>query len=127
VKPEPIDTAPPLSSNRFKELKRYYHSLYFQFDSDILEMGEKEKLEGYIAGIPSKFIQRVEINGYADDVGDFKYNLDLSEKRAKIVSLLLLEKGVEISRISMKGHGEIKDDRPKPLNRKVEIKITTLE
>jgi outer membrane protein OmpA-like peptidoglycan-associated protein len=71
-------------------------------------MGEKEKLEGYVAGIPSKFIQRVEINGYADDVGDFKYNLDLSEKRAKIVSLLLLEKGVEISRISLKGHGEIK-------------------
>jgi outer membrane protein OmpA-like peptidoglycan-associated protein len=127
VKPEPMDTAPPLSSNRFKELKRYYHSLYFQFDSDILEMGEKEKLESYIAGIPTKFIQRVEINGYADDVGDFKYNLDLSEKRAKVVSLLLLEKGVEISRISLKGHGEIKDDRPKPLNRKVEIKITTLE
>jgi hypothetical protein len=127
VKPEPIDTAPPLSSNRFKELKRYYHSLYFQFDSDILEIGEKEKIEAYIAGIPANFIQRVEINGYADDVGDFKYNLDLSEKRAKVVSLLLLEKGVEISRISLKGHGEIKDDRPKPLNRKVEIKITTLE
>jgi len=127
VKPEPIDTTPPLSSNRFKELKRYYHSLYFQFDSDILEINEKEKLAAYIEGIPTKSVQRVEINGYADDVGDFKYNLELSEKRAKVVSLLLLEKGVEISRISLKGHGEIKDDRPKPLNRKVEIKITTLE
>jgi len=127
VKPEPIDTTPPLSSNRFKELKRYYHSLYFQFDSDVLEINEKEKLAAYIEGIPTKSVQRVEINGYADDVGDFKYNLELSEKRAKVVSLLLLEKGVEISRISLKGHGEIKDDRPKPLNRKVEIKITTLE
>jgi len=126
-KPAPADTTPPLSSNRFKELKRYYHSLYFQFDSDIMELNEKEKLEAYIAGIPAKSVQRVEINGYADDVGDFKYNLDLSEKRAKVVSLLLLEKGIEISRISLKGHGEIKDDRPKPLNRRVEIKITTLE
>lgn len=125
--PAPADTTPPLSSNRFKELKRYYHSLYFQFDSDIMELNEKEKLEAYIAGIPAKSVQRVEINGYADDVGDFKYNLDLSEKRAKVVSLLLLEKGIEISRISLKGHGEIKDDRPKPLNRRVEIKITTLE
>jgi hypothetical protein len=127
VKPEPVDTTPPLSSNRFKELKRYYHSLYFQFDSDLLEINEKEKLEAFIEGIPTKSVQRVEINGYADDVGDFKYNLELSEKRAKVVSLLLLEKGVEISRISLKGHGEIKDDRPKPLNRKVEVKITTLE
>ena len=127
IKPEPVDTTPPLSSNRFKELKRYYHSLFFQFDSDILEINEKEKLEAFIEGIPTKSVQRVEINGYADDVGDFKYNLELSEKRAKVVSLLLLEKGVEISRISLKGHGEIKDDRPKPLNRKVEIKITTLE
>lgn len=126
-KPAPADTTPPLSSNRFKELKRYYHSLYFQFDSDIMELNEKEKLEAYIAEIPAKSVQRVEINGYADDVGDFKYNLDLSEKRAKVVSLLLLEKGIEISRISLKGHGEIKDDRPKPLNRRVEIKITTLE
>jgi outer membrane protein OmpA-like peptidoglycan-associated protein len=92
-----------------------------------MELNEKEKLEAYIAGIPAKSVQRVEINGYADDVGDFKYNLDLSEKRAKVVSLLLLEKGIEISRISLKGHGEIKDDRPKPLNRRVEIKITTLE
>ncbi|MFM7089859.1 MAG: OmpA family protein [Bacteroidota bacterium] len=126
-KPAPADTTPPLSSNRFKELKRYYHSLYFQFDSDIMELNEKEKLEAYIAGIPAKSVPRVEINGYADDVGDFKYNLDFSEKRAKVVSLLLLEKGIEISRISLKGHGEIKDDRPKPLNRRVEIKITTLE
>jgi hypothetical protein len=127
VKPVPADTTPPLSSNRFKELKRYYHSLYFQFDSDQMEFHEKEKLAAYLAGIPIKSVQRVEINGYADDVGDFKYNLDLSEKRAKVVSLILLEKEIEISRISLRGHGEIKDDRPKPLNRRVEIKITTLE
>lgn len=96
MKPEPIDTAPPLSSNRFKELKRYYHSLYFQFDSDILEMGEKEKLESYIAGIPSKFIQRVEINGYADDVGDFKYNLDLSEKERRLFPCYYWKRGLKL-------------------------------
>lgn len=123
----PPDTILPLSSNRFKELKRYYHSLYFQFDSDLLEFNEKEKLNEFIATIPTKSLQRVEINGYADDVGESSYNLELSEKRAKVVSLILLEKGVEINRISLKGYGEIKDDRPKSMNRKVEIKITTLE
>jgi OOP family OmpA-OmpF porin len=92
-----------------------------------LEFNEKEKLNEFIATIPTKSLQRVEINGYADDVGESSYNLELSEKRAKVVSLILLEKGVEINRISLKGYGEIKDDRPKSMNRKVEIKITTLE
>jgi len=123
----PQDTLAPLNSKRFRELKRYHHSLYFAFDSEVMEFGEKEKLETFLNTFPGLQVQRVEINGYADDIGEIGYNLNLSEKRAKVVSLIILEKGIEINRISLKGHGEVRDDRPKPLNRRVEIRVTTLE
>lgn len=125
--PPPPDTLDPLRSNRFKQLNRYYHTLYFQFDSDKLELGEQDKFQAFINSLSGKDIQRVEINGYADDIGEDKYNLLLSELRAKKIALVFMEQGIAVSRIAMKGNGELRDDKPKRQNRRVEIKITTLE
>ena len=70
---------------------------------------------------------RVEIIGYADDVGPDTYNLKLSEKRAKEIALYLMENSVEVDQIYLEGRGELRNDKPKNLNRKVNIKIFTLE
>ena len=101
--------------------------MYFQFDSDELELGENDKLLQFVGQIAGKELMRIDLNGFADDIGEDSYNLSLSVKRAKRIALLLLDKGFPINRISMKGNGELRDGSEKSKNRKVEIKVTTLE
>ena len=112
---------------KMRRPQRYSKSFLFKFDSDEMEMNEQDKLDAFIATIAGKEIQRIEIEGYADDIGDNGYNFGLSEKRAKKIALYLLEKGYPTSKISLEGRGEITDELIKKLNRKVELKITTLE
>ena len=49
---------------------------------------------------------KVAINGYTDNVGDPKNNLELSQNRAKAVYDYLLIEDVEASRLTFKGYGE---------------------
>jgi outer membrane protein OmpA-like peptidoglycan-associated protein len=49
---------------------------------------------------------KVEIGGFKDDVGNDKINEMLTKERAANVVKLLLEKGVDKSRITSKGYGE---------------------
>ncbi len=124
-KTAPPDTiAPP---PRIRTLQRYQVTVYFQFDSDELELNELEKLQDFAASLAGKETQHVDINGYADDIGEDGYNLKLSERRAKKIALFLMQKGFPVNRIAMKGNGEIHDGQLKSQNRRVELKITTLE
>lgn len=49
---------------------------------------------------------RVEIKGYADELGPEDYNMKLSENRAKSVYGILVASGADASRLSYKGYGE---------------------
>ena len=48
----------------------------------------------------------MEIRGHTDDQGAEDYNLELSEERAEAVADFLVEKGVDRSRLSVRGYGE---------------------
>ncbi|AEE49251.1 OmpA family protein [Haliscomenobacter hydrossis] len=141
---QPINVTAPVDSDKPKKTKvieedsvktnmkvrktqRYTKSFLFKFDSDEMEFNEQDKLDAFVATIAGKDIQRIEIDGYADDIGDNGYNLELSEKRAKKIALYLVDKGYPVTRIALKGYGEITDESLKKLNRKVELKIITLE
>ena len=71
----------------------------------------------------------VKVEGHTDSTGSKVFNQTLSEKRAKAVSNYLIEKGVEKSRISIKGYGPskpiatntTKEGRAK--NRRTELKF----
>jgi outer membrane protein OmpA-like peptidoglycan-associated protein len=74
------------------------------------------------------------IEGYTDDTGDEKYNLQLSEKRAISVESYLKSQGVANARIaSVKGYGEANPRFPNDTkegqskNRRVEIGIAANE
>ena len=128
--PEPPDTTEPIlrePERRMTVTRRYFHTIYFQFDSDEVNYDEIPQLQDFVDRVQDKEIIRVEINGYADDIGEDQYNLELSERRAKKIALFLMERGVPVNRISMKGYGEIRDDRPNSQNRRVELKIFTKE
>lgn len=75
----------------------------------------------------------IEVSGHTDNTGTEEYNLALSEERAKSVSDYLMEQGIDPTRISYAGYGwdvpvasnDTSDGRA--LNRRVEIKIITVE
>jgi OOP family OmpA-OmpF porin len=49
---------------------------------------------------------KLEVKGYADELGAENYNIQLSEKRAKAVYDVLVASGVDASRLTYKGYGE---------------------
>ena len=70
---------------------------------------------------------KIEIHGYADDIGTEAFNQELSEKRAKAVMELLVRKGIEIKSLSAIGYGlsqpvaSNKTEAGRALNRRVEF------
>ena len=60
----------------------------------------------------------VDIEGHTDDVGRAEKNLDLSNRRARVVADYLIAKGVDSERIHAKGFGQ---QRPKSDNSTAEV------
>ena len=47
----------------------------------------------------------ISVDGYTDNRGDAKRNVDLSQRRAKSVVDYLVSKGIDAKRLSAQGHG----------------------
>ena len=80
--------------------------IYFEFDkSNITKQGasELDKLV-YVMSQNDKLV--VFAKSHTDSRGDAKYNLDLSERRAKSTVQYVISKGIDASRISGNGFGE---------------------
>jgi OmpA-OmpF porin, OOP family len=73
---------------------------------------------------------KVEIQGHTDSVGNDRFNMKLSQKRAESVRTFLVKAGIDASRMVPRGYGEtvpIADNRTKDgraENRRVEFVIT---
>lgn len=89
-----------------KAINDGYVNVYYAFDS-AKPLGYSSSAINYVAN----FLKRnpgvkVELKGYADELGPEDYNLKLSERRAKAVYDILIAAGIDSSRISYKGYGE---------------------
>ncbi len=122
--PPPKDT---IVAPKIRQRKHYTHTVKFEFDSDKVTPDEFDKLVEFVDKVAEKEVLRIEIVGYADDVGTEQYNLELSEKRAKKIGLYMIERGIPSDQLYREGRGEVKNNRPKEENRKVELKIYTIE
>ena len=123
--PEP---EPEIDSTEIKVIKaplteEFTHTIYFDFDKYEMSVNELNLLEGFYKFIKEKNIIRAEIIGYSDNVGEDIYNMVLSEKRAKNIAIYFRENDIDIDQIYMEGKGEVNDDNPKRLNRRVDIKV----
>ena len=73
---------------------------------------------------------KAEIIGHTDSVGKAGVNMDLSQRRAKNVKAALVAQGVEASRLTTRGRGEldpIQSNRTKEgrrANRRIEVKLS---
>jgi outer membrane protein OmpA-like peptidoglycan-associated protein len=94
----------------------------------------KESSYGILNEVAKVFIENpnyiIEIQGHTDNVGNYQYNIDLSEKRAQAVRDYLIQHGVPAERMTAHGYGP---DRPlttndtkegRAVNRRVEFNIT---
>lgn len=81
-----------------------YVAVYFDFDKSAPKNVEATNfLITYLRSNPSA---TVDVNGFADSVGNVNYNQRLSERRAKNVAKILEQAGISSSRINVVANGE---------------------
>jgi OmpA-OmpF porin, OOP family len=108
-------------------------SITFAFDRADLSKEMKEKLDSFGATVKDQKKFVVEVQGFADPVGNASYNQELSQRRAMTVARYLsVEYNIPLHRIQMLGVGSVKpvaDNKTREgrkQNRRVEIKVYTL-
>lgn len=105
------------------------NNIYFNTDAFNLNSQAQNVLNSFADFMKLNPSVYVAIHGHTDNVGDEKSNLDLSSKRAKAVHDYLIEIGVNSSRLSYQGFGELKplvsndDLSGKATNRRTEFYI----
>lgn len=104
-------------------------NIFFEIASYILKDESKVELEKLIAFLNTNPQIKIEVSGHTDNIGDDKYNLTLSENRAKSVIDYLISRGISFERLTYKGYGK---DQPitsneteegRAQNRRTEFKI----
>ncbi len=85
----------------------YFSNIYFSFNSDsILPVSERELNAVYTFLRDYPYV-KLYIVGHSDAIGGYKYNANLSSRRAEAVKKWLVRKGINPSRLLTKGMGEV--------------------
>lgn len=108
VVPAPAPVAPP-PQPPVAVLSAEQRSIYFDFNSDELTGAAADKLDAlaYIIRASRGNIVRADIVGFADEMGNAKYNIALSERRAESVRAYLSQLVNIDTRVSeIRGLGE---------------------
>lgn len=103
--------------------------LFESGQADLLPTAEP-RLDDLAAFLRENPDRKLLVEGYTDAVGNDRYNMDLSQRRADSVRRALVLRGVDPARINTRGYGEnfaIADNESpegRALNRRVEVMIT---
>ena len=97
---------PPTWVNVYSEKPIVLENIYYDFNSAELTQESKNVLDTTLLILlkeAPEFI--VEIGAHTDSLGDFKYNINLSQQRANFVVDYLITKGIGTERLVAKGYG----------------------
>lgn len=115
----------PITANS----KIVLNNVFFDFDKSDLKPESFVELDR-LADLLQKNPQvKIEVGGHTDNVGDKKYNLSLSQKRAESVVQYLIQKGIASVRLTAKGYGDTlpitanDNEENKAKNRRTEVKV----
>ena len=98
--------------------------LMFDFDSYTLTAGTKENLTGLAKTLNKYPDTNILIEGHTDKKGTEKYNMNLSQQRARSVATYMEQLNVQSSRITTNGYGELQPiSENDQQNRRVEVAI----
>lgn len=109
-------------------------NIYFDFDKATIKSESFEILDNLTNFLKENAQARIELSAHTDGAGNDKYNLKLSDARAKSCFDYLVSKGIDATRLVPKGYGETKllndckdakkcSDAENQLNRRVEVKF----
>ena len=82
-------------------------TIHFDFDKSAIKPAFKKTIADFAALLVKNPDAKVVIDGYTDYIGTDKYNMGLSDRRAKSFKKVLVKKyGIDASRIRIKGFGK---------------------
>lgn len=87
-------------------IRKGYINAYFDFNSSKPQISSTWAVDFVAKYMKSNSNANINIVGFADELGGTNYNQSLSNKRAEAVKQLLIDAGVDGSRISTDGKGE---------------------
>lgn len=126
-----IDTAKFLKTNKIQTTDMVpLPNVQFETDKDILVPGSLPDIQQLAEFLNKNKHVKARILGHTDIVGDSLHNEDLSKRRAYAVKKLLVQLGVESSRVDYEGFGprKPKTSNATPegrlMNRRVEVQLT---
>lgn len=125
---EPFQKNVPLSPIEVGE-KIILKNIFFETAKYSLQKESKVELNKLIEFLNTNPSVKVEVSGHTDNVGSSAMNQELSENRAHSVVEFLIKKGIQKSRISAKGFGDLQpiatnDTKAgRAQNRRTEFKI----
>lgn len=108
------------------------NNIFFDFDKSLLKSESGPELDRMVELLAEKPTMEIEIAGHTDNFGPDKYNMALSERRAKTVVAYLIRRGISRKRLKAKFFGEKRPietndtDEGREKNRRVEFKILNL-
>ncbi|MFY0605546.1 MAG: OmpA family protein [Cyclobacteriaceae bacterium] len=106
------------------------NNIFFEFNKTTLTTSSYSELKRLVDLLKRGEIQKVEVSGHTDSVGDEDYNQKLSERRAQAVVNYITTSGISSDRIVAVGYGEAEPIAPNDTkanqakNRRVEFKIS---
>lgn len=107
AKTNEIRTAASGSGGSLEELiNEGYVNVYFDFNSaqpNTQSAGSVNFLANYLKANPSV---SADVIGYADEIGNTEYNNELSRRRAENVKKILVDAGIDASRLNIVARGE---------------------
>jgi OOP family OmpA-OmpF porin len=83
-----------------------YVNVYFDFNQDQPNASSTNGINFLIKYLKENPSASADVVGYADEIGDSAYNKDLSSRRATNVKKILVDSGIEASRLNIVGNGE---------------------
>jgi outer membrane protein OmpA-like peptidoglycan-associated protein len=113
-----------LWSNRNNRNQVETYTMLFGFDKWDLNDNAQTTLVTIIKEMKENPNLTVDLQGYADPVGSYPYNVGLSQRRVESVRRFLVEKGIELPRINLIGLGPIPEKgTPNAEKRKVTVRL----
>lgn len=87
-------------------IEKGYINVYFDFNSSKPQTSSLWAADFVANYLRQDSSANVNVIGYADEIGGENYNQKLSAKRAEVIKQLLVDRGVDASRLNFEGKGE---------------------
>lgn len=83
-----------------------YVNVYFDFNKDVPNSSSVTGINFLTKYLKENPSAKTDVIGYADEIGNSDYNKALSQRRAENVKKILVDSGIDASRLNIVGNGE---------------------